>query len=49
MKKIICCDRGSDGRLRVRAAAYCPRCGAPMSGGVCDNCGFPVTGIRFLL
>lgn len=21
----------------------CPRCGEPMSGGVCDNCGFPVT------
>lgn len=21
----------------------CPRCGATMSGGVCDSCGFPVT------
>ena len=21
----------------------CPRCGGDMSGGVCDNCGFPVT------
>ena len=21
----------------------CPRCGEPMTGGVCNNCGFPVT------
>lgn len=21
----------------------CPRCGEPMSGVICDNCGFPVT------
>ncbi len=21
----------------------CPRCGGDMTGGVCDNCGFPVT------
>ena len=21
----------------------CPRCGTPMDGGVCPNCGFPVT------
>ncbi len=21
----------------------CPRCGGDMSGGVCDNCGFPAT------
>ena len=21
----------------------CPRCGEYMSGGVCNNCGFPVT------
>lgn len=20
----------------------CPRCGTPMEGGVCPNCGFPV-------
>lgn len=20
----------------------CPRCGEPMSGGICDNCGFPM-------
>ena len=26
----------------------CPRCGATMSGGVCDNCGFPVTKIKFV-
>lgn len=30
-------------RSGVRAAAYCPRCGSPMTGGICDNCGFPVT------
>ncbi len=24
----------------------CPRCGAPMSGGVCPECGFPITGIK---
>lgn len=23
----------------------CPRCGTPMSGGVCPECGFPVTQI----
>ena len=21
----------------------CPRCGEPMTGGICDNCGFPMT------
>ena len=21
----------------------CPRCGTPMSGGVCPECGFPIT------
>ncbi len=21
----------------------CPRCGTPMEGGVCPECGFPVT------
>lgn len=21
---------------------YCPRCGVKMTGGVCDECGFPV-------
>ncbi len=21
----------------------CPRCGTPISGGVCPECGFPVT------
>ena len=20
--------------------AYCPRCGEPMTGGICNNCGF---------
>lgn len=20
----------------------CPRCGEPMSGGICDHCGFPM-------
>ena len=20
----------------------CPRCGTPMEGGICPNCGFPV-------
>lgn len=20
----------------------CPRCGEPMTGGICDNCGFPL-------
>ena len=20
----------------------CPRCGEPMNGGICDNCGFPM-------
>ncbi len=24
----------------------CPRCGEPMSGGVCNNCGFPATKFR---
>lgn len=24
----------------------CPRCGAEMTGGVCDNCGFPLTKIK---
>ena len=23
--------------------AYCPRCGEPMTGGICNNCGFPLT------
>ena len=22
---------------------YCPRCGEPMTGGICNNCGFPLT------
>ena len=22
--------------------AVCPRCGKPMTGGICDNCGFPM-------
>ena len=22
--------------------AKCPRCGEPMTGGICDNCGFPM-------
>lgn len=26
--------------------AYCPRCGEPMTGGICDNCGFPLTKMR---
>ena len=26
----------------------CPRCGATMSDGVCDNCGFPVTMIKYV-
>lgn len=25
----------------------CPRCGSPMSGGICNNCGFPTNRIRF--
>ena len=24
----------------------CPRCGTKMEGGVCPNCGFPVTRFR---
>ena len=24
----------------------CPRCGTPMSGGVCPECGFPVTAVK---
>ena len=24
----------------------CPRCGEPMTGGICDNCGFPLTKMR---
>lgn len=27
-------------------AAKCPRCGADMTNGVCDNCGFPFVGSR---
>ncbi len=27
----------------------CPRCGTPMSGGVCPECGFPVTSIKVML
>ena len=27
-------------------AAKCPRCGADMTNGVCDNCGFPIVGSR---
>ena len=23
----------------------CPRCGTPMEGGICPNCGFPVNRI----
>ena len=23
-------------------ASKCPRCGATMTNGVCDNCGFPI-------
>ena len=26
--------------------ATCPRCGEPMTGGICDNCGFPLTKMR---
>lgn len=26
--------------------AYCPRCGEPMTGGICNNCGFPLTKMR---
>ena len=25
---------------------YCPRCGALMDGGICNECGFPVTVIH---
>jgi ribosomal protein L37E len=25
---------------------YCPRCGEPMTGGICNNCGFPLTKMR---
>ncbi len=24
----------------------CPRCGTPMQGGVCPECGFPVNRVR---
>ena len=24
----------------------CPRCGEEMTGGICDNCGFPLTKMR---
>ena len=24
----------------------CPRCGEPMTNGICDNCGFPMTRIK---
>ena len=24
----------------------CPRCGEPMSGGICDNCGFPMRRVK---
>ena len=24
----------------------CPRCGEPMNGGICDNCGFPMMRVR---
>jgi len=27
----------------------CPRCGTPMSGGVCPECGFPVSSIKVML
>ncbi len=26
----------------------CPRCGTPMSGGVCPECGFPITACRLV-
>ena len=26
----------------VDMMAKCPRCGAEMSGGICNNCGFPM-------
>ena len=26
--------------------AKCPRCGEEMTGGICDNCGFPLTKMR---
>ncbi len=25
----------------------CPRCGTPMQGGICPNCGFPVNRLRY--
>ena len=25
-------------------AMRCPRCGGKMSGGICEDCGFPATG-----
>ena len=27
-------------------SAKCPRCGEEMTGGICDNCGFPITKMR---
>ena len=26
----------------------CPRCGAPMTDGLCDNCGFPINRIKMI-
>ena len=26
----------------VYTMATCPRCGKPMTGGICNNCGFPM-------
>ena len=27
----------------------CPRCGATMTGGICNNCGFPMNRQRVLI
>lgn len=27
----------------------CPRCGKPMNGGICDNCGFPMRRTRKII
>ena len=27
----------------------CPRCGGKMLGGVCEDCGFPITSVKMIV
>ena len=41
-------DRTTQEIKEVRTMARCPRCGSPMTDGICDNCGFPMNRFPFI-